>query len=71
MTHYNEPIFPIKVVFLEDGEEWIHENKQELAYNLEWFNSEDPEEKALVTDKQGRAVTLVIEELQIKQLKLS
>ena len=58
-------------MFLEDGEEWIHENKQELAYNLEWFNSEDPEEKALVTDKQGRAVTLVIEELQIKQLKLS
>ena len=70
MTHHDEPTFPIKVVFLEDGEEWIHENEQELANNLEWFNSEDPEDQALVTDKQGRAVTLVIEALQIKQLEL-
>jgi RHS repeat-associated protein len=28
-----------------------------LSLNLEWFNSDDPDENAIVTDKNGRSVS--------------
>ena len=66
----SRPEFPIRIRFLEDGSEWILDNEIELANNLEWFNSDDPEEKAIVTDKQGRAVSLKVEELRIETFEL-
>lgn len=57
--------FPIKVIFHEDNEEWLLYNEMEIAYNLEWFNSKDPEENATVTDKEGRVVHLVVKELKV------
>jgi len=65
-----KPKFPIKVRFLEDDTEWILDSEIEMVSNLEWFNSDDPGEKALVTDKQGRAVRLTVEELRIKIFEL-
>lgn len=66
----DKPVFPIKVFFKEDGDEWILDNEDEIASSLEWFNSEDPEENTIVTDKNGNPVKLVIEKLEIKQLEL-
>ena len=59
------PEYPIKVFFHEDSEQWILSNEIELACNLEWFNSQDPEEKATVTDNQGRPVRLIVKELEV------
>jgi uncharacterized protein RhaS with RHS repeats len=59
------PEYPIKVIFHEDNEEWLLDNEIEVATNLEWFDSEDPEERATVTDNQGRPVHLVVKELEI------
>jgi hypothetical protein len=64
------PEFPIKVVFNEDGAEWILENEEEAACTLEWFNSEDPEENAIVTDHYGRIVRLKVEQLKIQICEL-
>ena len=59
------PEYPIKVVFHEDNEEWILNNETEVAYNLEWFNSHDPEEQATVTDNQERLVRLIVKKLEL------
>jgi hypothetical protein len=66
----NRPEFPLKVVFQETGEEWLLENESDAAQNLEWFDSEDPEEAAVVTDKQGRPVRLKIEGLKVIAIAL-
>lgn len=68
MTHQNYPEFPITVTFLDDRDEWVLDNEIELAENLEWFNSDDPEERAIVKDKNGIAVKLIVEELEIKHI---
>lgn len=65
-----KPVFPIKVYFKEDGDEWIHHNEKELAYNLEWFDSDDIEEETIVTDQMSRKVRLKIKALQIIVLEL-
>ncbi|EJA7361154.1 hypothetical protein [Vibrio alginolyticus] len=54
----NKPKFPISVTFLEDGEVWVLDNINELGSNLEWFDSSDPEEEALV--KELRIETLFL-----------
>jgi len=60
-----KPSFPITVFFLEDGDKWILEDEIDIAQNLEWFNSDDPEEQAIVTDKSGKPVRLVVENLEL------
>ena len=64
------PIYPITVTFQEDGAVWVLNNENEIANNLEWFDSRDPEEKATVIDKNKRKVTLVVEQLEMKQCEL-
>ena len=71
MKHHIYPEFPITVTFLDDGDEWVLDNEIELAENLEWFNSDDPEEKTIIKDKNGKAVKLVVEKLEIKHFSLS
>jgi len=60
----DKPLFPIKYVFHgdenDDPEEEAYEDLKELACNLEWFDSEDPEENATILDAQGRQVRLKI-----------
>ena len=59
------PEYPIRVIFHEDNEEWLLNNEVEVATNLEWFDSEDPEEQTTVTDNQGRPVRLIVKELVV------
>jgi hypothetical protein len=65
------PEYPIKVVFHEDNEEWLLNNETEVACNLEWFNSQDPDEEATVTDNQGRRVQLIVKEHKVLIFELS
>ena len=60
-----QPEYPIQVLFKEDGESWILNDEDELANNLEWFDSEGADENAAVTDKNGRAVRLKVEKLEL------
>lgn len=60
-----KPSFPLKVIFKEDDDQWILENEIEAAQNLEWFNSDDPDEKATVIDKLGKHVRLVVKDLEV------
>ena len=65
-----KPTYPITVTFHEDGEVWVMKSERDLAFNLEWFDSNDPEERATVIDKYGRRVRLKIEKLELKLLEL-
>jgi hypothetical protein len=60
-----QPAYPIKVVFEEDGATWILNDEKELATTLEWFDSDAPDEHARVTDNQGRAVRIKVEKLEL------
>jgi hypothetical protein len=65
----DKPQFPIKYVFhgdeYDDPEEETYEDLKELACNLEWFDSEDPEENATILDSQERLVRLKIVALDV------
>ncbi len=64
------PEFPITVTFHEDGEIWVLDSIAELACNLEWFDSDDPEENASVTDATGRPVRIKVENLDVLVFEL-
>ena len=59
------PKYPIRVKYNYDGEEIEFEDEAIMASHLEWFDSENPEEDALVTDRLGREVILKVEELEV------
>jgi hypothetical protein len=63
-----EPEFPIRVTFQEDGDEWVLDSPEELACNLEWVDTDDPEENASVVDRHGR--TVKVEALKVLRLEL-
>jgi hypothetical protein len=67
----DRPLFPIKVHFFEDGDEWIFDDDADIAQNLEWFDSDDIEENASVTDRLNRPVRLKVEALSIIVLELA
>lgn len=66
-----EPEFPLTVTFLDTNEEWIMDNKDDIRNELEWFDSNDPEENARVIDKSGRQVDLKVAALDIIIFKLN
>jgi hypothetical protein len=61
----DKPEFPITISFLEDSSAWILNSEDELANNLEWFDSRDDEEHASVIDARGRLVRLKVEKLEV------
>ena len=65
-----QPTFPVTVRFEKDGEDWVFDSIKELACSLEWFDSDDPEQNARVTDALGRAVRLKVEELEVTTFEL-
>ena len=65
-----KPSFPLKVIFHEDGEAWIISDEEDAACTLEWFDSDNPDENASVTDSMGRKVRLVVDELVLKKCEL-
>ena len=64
-----KPEFPVKVKY-SDGEEVELENEMELACDLEFFDSEHPEEDTLIFDRLGREVILKIEKLELIKFEL-
>lgn len=54
------PVFPVLVTG-SDGEGWELSDEKELAQTLEWFDSGEPEEDAIVTDALGRRVSVKVE----------
>ncbi len=64
------PEFPIKVFFMEDNDEWLLDSEDELASNLEWFDSRDKDENAQVTDSLGRSVRVKVEKLTLIEFHL-
>lgn len=53
------PIYPLRVAF-DDGDEWVLDTSSEVALSLEWFDSDDSEVGATVTDANGRTVRLKV-----------
>lgn len=60
-----KPQFPLTIFFEEEGEKCILEDEKDAACNLEWFDSDDPEEHAVVKDNQNRLVRLKVKELDV------
>lgn len=65
-----KPSFPLVIVFHEDNEMWTLSNLDEVAQNLEWFDSDDPDEQATVTDSIGRLVKLKVVALNVIECTL-
>lgn len=65
-----DPSFPISVYFEETEEEWIFSDATEMACTLEWFDSDDPEERAIIRDSQNRPVRLKVEKLELVEFRL-
>lgn len=61
----DKPEFPVTVNFLEDNSIWVLNTENELACNLEWFDSRDDEEHVSVIDAKGRLVRLKVEKLEV------
>jgi hypothetical protein len=62
----DKPTFPITVTWHEDAEQESFRNEIDAACTLEWFDSRDPDSQVSVVDSVGRAVTLVVEKLEVK-----
>jgi hypothetical protein len=65
-----QPEYPLTVTFHESGEIWTLVDLDDAACNLEWFDSDDPEEQAVVVDNKGRPVRLKIESLKVIKCEL-
>ena len=64
-----QPVFPLTVRF-SDGETVVVEDQLDAECNLEWLDSDDPEDPVEVLDALGRTVRLQIEGLKIQTLEL-
>ena len=64
------PAYPITVRFLTEDETWTLASEEEVACNLEWFDSSDPEERTEVFDAKSRPVILKVSKLKIIELEL-
>lgn len=68
-TTSEQPVFPLTVRF-SDGKRVVVEDRFDAECNLEWLDSDDPEDPVEVLDGQGRSVRLRIEGLEIQTLEL-
>lgn len=64
-----KPEYPLRVKF-DDGEEWTLETPHEVECNLEWFDSEGADRSAVVLDRRGRRVRLIVHALTILTCEL-
>lgn len=63
------PRFPLTIQF-SDGEVEVVATEEEACCQLEWLDSDDPEDPVNVTDCEGRRVRLKIVALQITTCEL-
>jgi hypothetical protein len=69
ITTEDHPQYPFRVTF-SDGETVVVENEVDAVRNLEWLDTEDPDDPVTVVDGLGRPVRLRMEYLKIKELSL-
>ena len=65
------PEFPVTVTFHEDREAWTAESLDELVAGLPWFDSDDPAQRATVTDALGRLVRLRIQNMSLQAFEVT
>ena len=65
-----KPVFPISVTWHEDAETESFKNEIDAACTLEWFDSRDKDCPVSVADSQGRPVTLLVEQSEVKLCQL-
>ncbi|AZZ97450.1 hypothetical protein [Pseudoalteromonas sp. R3] len=65
----NSPEYPICIVYEDETENVVLANAMEVMTHLEWFDSDDPECCAQVTDAKNKTVSLKVEALEIIELK--
>ncbi len=63
-----DPVFPVTVYF-DDGTTWVLDTSEKLGWTLEWFDSNDGNDIRVV-DAHGRPVSVKVEALEIKRLKV-
>ena len=63
-------IYPVKVKYLNDGEEVSFDNELEMLTYLEFFDSQDPEENVEVKDALNRPIKLIIWGLELKEFEI-
>lgn len=68
------PSYPITVSYVDDvgaiDEIIVYENEDQLVTSLEFFDSADPDEKAVIEDAFSRRVELVIFEMELKVFRI-
>ena len=65
-----QPEFPLTVSFA-DGSTLELKTVDDIATELEWFDSEDCPEEATVRDRLGRRVLLLVEALKVVRNELA
>lgn len=72
MDHISaEPEFPITITRHEDGDAWTFENPGELVSAIDLFDSDDPAQRASVTEARGRLVRLRVQNAQLVTFELA
>lgn len=65
------PEFPLTITYHSDANAWTFETADELLSSLDWFDSDDPAERASVVDARGRVVRLKLQNGQLLTLELA
>lgn len=65
------PEFPLTITYHSDGNAWTFETADELLSSLDWFDSDDPAERASVVDARGRLVRLKLQDGQLLTFALA
>ena len=63
-------IYPLKIIFHEDGEIWTLDTPSEVACNLEWYDSLDPKEYSTILDAENQYINVKVEKLELVRLEV-
>ena len=67
----SEAEFPITITRHDDGDAWTFENPGELVSAIDLFDSDDPAQRASVTEARGRLVRLRVQNGQLITFELA
>ncbi|MCS6863304.1 MAG: hypothetical protein NZT92_23600 [Abditibacteriales bacterium] len=72
MKPIDQPLFPLKVIHLDDGLTVELNDLQEVGTYLEFYDSDGPEDskEVLVLDRAGRRVRVFVDCLEVKRCTL-
>jgi hypothetical protein len=66
----NTPVFPVTFHWLKSGEAEVLESLEDIACNIENFDSDAAADEAIVTDARGRRVRIRLVLLDIEVFEL-